>query len=201
MNKKNDIVKIYDDMFNMIGTEKWSVVHEEGLLHQVVHLWIYSDESDGRWMYFVQRPKDMDVFPGLYDLPVSGHIDPDETFTETLISISQNRLGLKLTKDMLEHVGNIRQIIDIEHYHDNAFCQIYVKKLILPIPEFTINDVEMFFKVKYDNFCKWIQNPEDSISLYSPTGDYLTDAAADEWFLLRKKEFTTIVQPYIDKQK
>ena len=81
------------------------------------------------------------------------------------------------------------------------FCQIYVKKLILPIPEFEINDVEMFFKVKYDNFCKWIQNPEDSLSLYSPTGDYLKDAAADEWFLLRKKEFTTIVQPYIDKQK
>lgn len=201
MNKKNDIVKIYDDMFNMIGTEKWSVVHEEGLLHQVVHLWIYSDESDGRWMYFVQRPHDLDVYPGLYDLPVSGHIDPDETFSETLISITEEHLGLKLTKDMLKHVGNIRQKIDVGHYHDNAFCQIYVKKLTLPIPDFDIHDVDLFFKVKYEKFCQWLQNPEGSISLYTPTGEYIKDSVADEWWWLRKNEFTTIVQPYIDKQK
>ena len=37
MATKNDLVKVYDDMFNLIGTEKWSVVHEKGLLHQVVH--------------------------------------------------------------------------------------------------------------------------------------------------------------------
>ena len=46
MQKKDDIVKIYDDMFNLIGAEKWSVVHEQGLLHQVVHLWMYGDEAD-----------------------------------------------------------------------------------------------------------------------------------------------------------
>lgn len=201
MNRKNDIVKIYDDMFNMIGTEKWSVVHEEGLLHQVVHLWMYSDESDGRWLYFVQRSKDLDVYPGLYDLPVSGHIDPDETFSETLISLTKERLGLILTKDMLKHVGNIRQKIDVEHYHDNAFCQIYVKKIILPMPEFTVQGVDMFFKVKYDDFCQWIVDPQGTIPLYAPTGEYLKDAAADEWWWLREKEFTTIVQPYINKQK
>ena len=201
MNRKNDIVKVYDDMFNMIGTEKWSVVHKEGLFHQVVHLWIYCDEPDGRWMYFVQRSKDMDIYPGLYDLPVSGHIDPDETFSETLISLTEERLGLKLTKDMLTHAGNIRQKVDDGDFHDNAFCQVYVKKIILPIPSFDINGVEMFFKVKYDNFCQWIKNPEGSIALFSPTGEYIKDAFADEWWWLRKNEFTSIVQPYIDKQK
>ena len=63
MQKKDDIVKIYDDMFNLIGAEKWSVVHARGLLHQVVHLWMYGDEPDGRWLYFIQRSKDLDVFP------------------------------------------------------------------------------------------------------------------------------------------
>lgn len=29
MQKKDDIVKIYDDMFNLIGTESWDVVHEK----------------------------------------------------------------------------------------------------------------------------------------------------------------------------
>ena len=201
MSKKDDLVKIYDEMFNLIGTEKWSVVHKEGLFHQVVHLWMYSDESDGRWMYFVQRSKNQDVYPGLYDIPVSSHIDPDETFSETLISLTEERLGLKLSKDMLTHIGNIRQNVNDDDFHDNAFCQIYVKKIILPMPEFDVHEVELFFKVKYDDICQWMQNPEGSISLYTPNGDYIKDAVEDEWWWLRKNEFLSIVQPYIDKQK
>lgn len=201
MSKKDDIVKIYDDMFNLIGAEKWSVVHKEGLFHQVVHLWMYGDEADGRWMYFVQRSKDQDVFPGLYDIPVSSHIDPDETFSETLISLTKERLGLKLTKDMLTHVGNIRQKVDIDGFHDNAFCQIYVKKIIPPIPDFEVHDVELFFKVRYNDFCQWSQNPVGSIPLYTPDGEYIREASAVEWWWLRENEFKTIVRPYIDKQK
>lgn len=108
MQKKDDIVKIYDDMFNLIGAEKWSVVHEQGLLHQVVHLWMYGDEADERWLYFIQRSKDLDVFPGLYDLPVSGHIDPEETFSHAVVTLTKERLGLKLLPEYLKHVGNIR---------------------------------------------------------------------------------------------
>ena len=129
MQKKDDIVKIYDDMFNLIGAEKWSVVHEQGLLHQVVHLWMYGDEADERWLYFIQRSKDLDVFPGLYDLPVSGHIDPEETFSHAVVTLTKERLGLKLLPEYLKHVGNIRQIIDSDNYHDNAFCHIYVNDL------------------------------------------------------------------------
>lgn len=198
MNQRNDIVKVYDDMFNLIGTEKWSLVHEKGLLHQAVHLWIYCDDTDGRWLYFVQRSKNSDVFPGLFDLPVSGHIDPDETFSETVIALTKQRLGLNLTADMLQHIGNIRQIIDEDNYHDNAFCQIYVKKIVLPIPDFDVKDVDLFFKVKYTDFCQWIRNPKGSIPIFTPTGQFLKDTTADEWWWLRKKEFVDIVQPYMD---
>lgn len=200
MNRKNDIVKVYDDMFNLIGTEKWSVVHEKGLLHQVVHLWLYGDEPQGRYLYFVQRSKNSEVFPGLFDLPVCGHIDPDETFSETIISLTKERLGLTLTPDMLTHVGNIRQIIDEGNYHDNAFCQVYVKKIILPIPDFDVNDVDLFFKVNYDDFCQWILDPTGTIPLYTPSGDFIKASSADEWWWLRKKEFVDIVQPYMHTQ-
>ena len=128
MHKKDDIVKIYDDMFNLIGAEKWSVVHEKGLLHQVVHLWIYGDDAEGRWLYFIQRSKDREDFPGLLDLPVSGHIDPEETFSHTIVTLTQECLGLKLLPEHLEHAGNIHRIIDTDTFHDNAFCQVYMKK-------------------------------------------------------------------------
>lgn len=154
MHKKDDIVKIYDDMFNLIGAEKWSVVHEKGLLHQVVHLWIYGDDAQGRWLYFIQRSKQREDFPGLLDLPVSGHIDPEETFSHTVVALTQECLGLKLLPERLKHAGNIHQVIDSGNYHDNAFCQVYVKEIQLPVPEFEIHGPEMLFKVKYDDFCK-----------------------------------------------
>ena len=200
MHNKDDIVKIYDDMFNLIGTEKWSVVHEKGLLHQVIHLWMYGDESDGRWLYFIQRSKNIDIFPGLYDLPVSGHIDPEETFSHAVVTLTMERLGLKLLPEFLKHAGNIRQVINHDNYHDNAFCQVYVKKIKLPIPDFDIHGIEMLFKVKYDEFCKWVSCPEGHISLYTPQGDYIKNSVADEWWWPRKDEFLTIVKPYIDSQ-
>lgn len=198
MHKKDDIVKIYDDMFNLIGAEKWSVVHEKGLLHQVVHLWIYGDDAQGRWLYFIQRSKQREVFPGLLDLPVSGHIDPEETFSHTVVALTQECLGLKLLPERLKHAGNIHQVIDSGNYHDNAFCQVYVKEIQLPVPEFEIHGPEMLFKVKYDDFCKWIENPEGSLSLFTPEGQFITDSKAEDWWWLRKKEFDTVVKPYID---
>ena len=198
MHKKDDIVKIYDDMFNLIGAEKWSVVHEKGLLHQVVHLWIYGDDAQGRWLYFIQRSKQREDFPGLLDLPVSGHIDPEETFSHTVVALTQECLGLKLLPERLKHAGNIHQVIDSGNYHDNAFCQVYVKEIQLPVPEFEIHGPEMLFKVKYDDFCKWIENPEGSLSLFTPEGQFITDSKAEDWWWLRKREFDTVVKPYID---
>ena len=198
MHKKDDIVKIYDDMFNLIGAEKWSVVHEKGLLHQVVHLWIYGDDAQGRWLYFIQRSKQREDFPGLLDLPVSGHIDPEETFSHTVVALTQECLGLKLLPERLKHAGNIHQVIDSGNSHDNAFCQVYVKEIQLPVPEFEIHGPEMLFKVKYDDFCKWIENPEGSLSLFTPEGQFITDSKAEDWWWLRKKEFDTVVKPYID---
>ena len=198
MHKKDDIVKIYDDMFNLIGAEKWSVVHEKGLLHQVVHLWIYGDDAQGRWLYFIQRSKQREDFPGLLDLPVSGHIDPEETFSHTVVALTQECLGLKLLPERLKHAGNIHQVIDSGNYHDNAFCQVYVKEIQLPVPEFEIHGPEMLFKVKYDDFCKWIENPEGSLSLFTPEGQFITDSKAEDWWWLRKKEFDTVVKPYIE---
>ena len=200
MHKKDDIVKIYDDMFNLIGAEKWSVVHEKGLLHQVVHLWIYGDDAQGRWLYFIQRSKQREDFPGLLDLPVSGHIDPEETFSHTVVALTQECLGLKLLPERLKHAGNIHQVIDSGNYHDNAFCQVYVKEIQLPVPEFEIHGPEMLFKVKYDDFCKWIENPEGSLSLFTPEGQFITDSKAEDWWWLRKKEFDTVVKPYIDSR-
>ncbi len=194
-----DNVKVYDEMFNLIGVKDWETVHREGLLHQVVHLWIYSDTPESRWLFFIQRSADRKYYPNLYDLPISGHIDPEETFCEAITRLHKHRLGIELSKDTLTHVGNHLQVIDDGDYHDNAFCQVYVSKINEPYPEFKTNDVQMLFKAKYDDFCKFMKTDE-TIPIYDMNGSKIKDAYNRDWWALRKAEFRDLVKPFIDAQ-
>lgn len=194
-----DNVKVYDEMFNLIGVKDWEVVHREGLLHQVVHLWLYSDTADGRWLIFIQRAANRKYYPDLYDLPISGHIDPEETFCEAIARLHKRRLGIILDKENMTHVGNHLQVIDDGDYHDNAFCQVYVSKINTPYPEFKTDDIQMLFKAKYNDFCNFV-NADDIIPIYDMDGNKIKDAYNKDWWSLRKTEFNELVKPFIDAQ-
>ncbi len=194
-----DNVKVYDEMFNLIGVKDWEVVHREGLLHQVVHLWIYSDTTDGRWLFFIQRSADRKYYPDLYDLPISGHIDPEETFSEAIERLYAQQFGAQLSKENMTHVGNHLQVIDDGDYHDNAFCQVYVSKINEPYPEFKAKNIPMFFKARYDDFCRFMK-ADETIPIYDIDGRKIRDAYNRDWWSLRKGEFRELVKPYIDAQ-
>ena len=93
-----EILKIYDNLYNVIGIATRSQVHAEGLLHQVVHLWMMEIKDGEKWLYFRQRSKEQSVFPGFYDLISSGHIDPEETFEEAIIDNVKEQLGVTIPK-------------------------------------------------------------------------------------------------------
>ena len=118
---EEEILKIYDNLYNVIGVAPRSEVHKKGLLHQVVHLWMMEVKNGEKWLYFRQRSMHRKDFPGLYDLISSGHIDPEETFEDAIIENTANKLGVVLTRDDIRHIGNIRQVVDKGDYHDNGF--------------------------------------------------------------------------------
>lgn len=143
---EEEILKIYDNLYNVIGVAPRSEVHKKGLLHQVVHLWMMEVKNGEKWLYFRQRSMHRKDFPGLYDLISSGHIDPEETFEDAIIENTANKLGVVLTRDDIRHIGNIRQVVDKGDYHDNAFCQIYFCQV--SNPEFHLHYVENVVKMQ-----------------------------------------------------
>ena len=56
---EEEILKIYDNLYNVIGVAPRSEVHKKGLLHQVVHL----------WMMEVKNGEQMAVFPAAFHAP------------------------------------------------------------------------------------------------------------------------------------
>ena len=189
-----DILKIYDNLYNVIGVANRSQVHSEGLLHQVTHLWMMEIKDGEKWLYFRQRSMDLEMFPGLYDLISSGHIDPEETFEEAIIDNVKEQLGVVIPKQALVHIGNIRQIIDREDYHDNSFCQIFFCQVNAPV--FCLNGVEDVVKMRYNDFRSWVLGITDRAPLYSKDSELIGNTSKIHWWL-REKEFLAVVDPYI----
>lgn len=192
---EEEILKIYDNLYNVIGVASRSEVHARGLLHQVVHLWMMEEKEGEKWLYFRQRSKHRKDFPGLYDLISSGHIDPEETFEEAIIESTAEKLGITLSKEDLVHIGNIRQIVDKGDYHDNAFCQIYFCRVTDPV--FHLHFVEDVVKMRYEDFRAWIIGTTDRAPLYGRDGKMLCSTSKKDWWL-REKEFLAVVNPYIE---
>ncbi len=193
---KEEIIKIYDEMYNQIGAKPQSVVHEKGLLHQVVHLWMYEKIDGEMWIYFRQRSNDK-IFPGLYDLICSGHMDPDETFEESIIYHVENELGYQMDKHDLKHIGNLRQLIELKDYHDNAFCQIYAVPVHNPVFNVGAN-VAQILRAKESDFEHWMESDEEYLPIYSAAGEAIGEASKAQW-RLRNEEFSTIVKKYLHK--
>lgn len=136
--------------------------------------------KDGeKWLYFRQRSKTRKDFPGLYDLISSGHIDPEMTFEEAIIDNTAGKLGIKLSREDLIHIGNIRQIVDKGDYHDNAFCQIYFCQVKEPV--FHLYYVEDVVKMRYEDFRSWVLGLTDRSPLYHPDGTLLCNTSKKDW--------------------
>jgi isopentenyldiphosphate isomerase len=193
---QEEILKVYDNLFNQIGAEPRSVVHEKGLLHQVVHLWMLEKERNVSWLYFKQRSKENKVFPGLYDLICSGHIDPEETFKDAMIRQAKSSLGLSLDENKIEYMGHIHQMVDKANYHDNAFCQIYSIQVVKPV--FHINGIEQVVKVNLNEFKSFILKEIPAVTIYNTDGNPIKKTTSNDWWL-REKEFLTVILPYIEK--
>ena len=71
-----EVLDIYDEDWNHIGTAPRSEVHEKGLFHQVVHCWVIAQTEPV--LYFQQRAHTKKDFPDCYDLACGGHMDAGE---------------------------------------------------------------------------------------------------------------------------
>ncbi|MFH0824140.1 MAG: NUDIX domain-containing protein [Pseudomonadota bacterium] len=90
----NDILEIVDALDNVVGTARRGKIHEKGLLHRAVHVFVF----DGKGRVFVQRRSAAkDRFPGVLDSSAAGHVDPGESYEAAAVRELREELGLSLS--------------------------------------------------------------------------------------------------------
>ncbi len=215
MYRGDDILKIYDENLIHIGFATREKVHNDGLLHQVAHVWMFqmasqntdtqqadrrtrdtaTDFSPVQYILFQQRSLHRELYAGKYDLIQTTHFDPQEHYEEAIVRSMDYYLGSKISKDNIIHVGSTHQHIQQDNYHDNALVQVFT--LFVTKALFIMPDTEAIVKVRYEDFCQFVHGHIDRIPLYSLDGAFLKESTADQWWL-RSDEFLDVVEPYID---
>lgn len=128
MNNPSDPNELFDVVNNddeVIGTAKRHEVHEQGLYHRGVHVWLYTDEKE---LIFEKRSMTKDLYPGKLNATVGGHVSSGETYIETAVRELEEESGVVASGDELYFLTKfLSQNIDEQTgLIDNEFLSVYI---------------------------------------------------------------------------
>jgi isopentenyl-diphosphate delta-isomerase len=113
----DELFDVVDENNIVIGQEWRSIVHQRGLWHRGVHVFLFT--CDGK-LLVQQRSKNRDTFPSALDCSVSEHLKAGENYFHAAVRGLQEELGvagidLRLLVEFGMNYGP----------NDNEFCQLY----------------------------------------------------------------------------
>lgn len=188
---RDEMLLIYDENLNELGTELRSKIHSEGLLHQVVHCWIISDLDDERWIYFQQRSYEKKDFPGLYDISAAGHLNIGEDPYTAVKRETQEEIGIIMEEGNLKYIGTIKEKMHLDNFYNNEICEVYF--YYIQNPKFILGpEVEKIVKITVEEFKKLIFSDSNKIKALSIDNKYIFTINKDE-FCAHEKEYLKYV--------
>jgi len=185
---RDEMLLIYDENLNVLGSELRSKIHKEGLLHQVVHCWIISELDGEKWIYFQQRSYEKKDFPGLYDISAAGHLNIGKDPKAAVKRETHEEIGITMEEENLKFIGTIKETMYLDNFYNNEICEVYF--YITENPKFILGpEVE---KIPLDDFKNLILNDSKKIEALSLDSKYKFTIDKDE-FCSHEKEYLKYV--------
>jgi len=158
-----ELLDIYDEAGNHLGTEDRKVVHRDALWHKTVHAWLYDKEGN---IYFQIRA---DL--GTLYTTASGHLQAGDTVEEAFAREIYEEIGLKIDASDAIKVDVVKFIMDRENkdgtmFRDRAFANIYLDDFEDSITDFHFdpNEVKGVVKVNAKETLELFTKEEGSIN-------------------------------------
>lgn len=151
-----ELLDVYDNFRNFIGSYPRDIVHKEGLWHNTVHCWLYDVEGN---VYFQMR-KDLNK---LYT-SASGHVGSGEQLDLAVAREVKEELGIELDKNNCRFVGTViwtsKEMRNGKPFIDNAYANVFLFQIdnktkfkfgedeVLGLVKFKARDVISLFQNK-----------------------------------------------------
>lgn len=191
-----EILKIFDENYNQIGTKSRDEVHKKGYWHEVFHCWVLQKQEDEWLIYFQLRSKNKKDYPNQFDITAAGHLLATESVDDGVREL-QEEIGLTVAFKDLTSLGVIQYVIDNKNIKDYEFANVFIFEHQGSIEDFKLQTEELdgMFYGKLADFIELAKGMRENIEI---TG-YLLDQNEKRYINKRIKltDMAALPQPYL----
>lgn len=161
----DELIDIYDENMNKIGTAMKSQAHREGLWHMTFHCWIVKFSPDGDNKIWLQlRSKNKDSAPGQLDITAAGHLRAGETAKDGIREIKEE-LGVEVDFNRLSKLFTDTHVSRREGRINQEFTQTYLLEAVKSLSDLTPapDEVDGVFEVSVKDMFNLFNNKVSQI--------------------------------------
>lgn len=97
-----EFVDVVDAHDNIVGSASREEAHKKELLHRGVSVLVFNPEGK---VFIQKRSPKKDLFPGLWECSMSGHVKKGETAKDAALRELDEELGIRVTGKKIIEVG------------------------------------------------------------------------------------------------
>lgn len=159
-------------------------VHEEGLHHRSIHLWIVNNEGQ---LLIQKRSRDKKAHPGLWDVSCAGHIEAGDNSESTVVKETMEELGIEVKPSEFNYCFTVltKNVHDSGRYRDNEFIDIFlmIKDISLESINFDKSEVEDVRYINLKDFKKTVSEKNQDFSPHYDEYDLMFETEGLKPFL------------------
>ena len=164
----DELIDIYDENMNLLGTAMKSQAHREGLWHKTFHCWLARKNDEGKIMVWLQlRNNDKSIYPDMLDVSAAGHVKSGEEVKDGYREVTEE-LGLCLQKDDLVKMFTIKEIYQNGDIYNREFEVLYMAVVdnLLAKVKLQPEEVAGLYEVELEDFVRLINGDVNNITAY-----------------------------------
>lgn len=175
-----EIMNIFDEKRNHLGTANRKDVHKEGYWHETFHCWFVNKEKGTNFVYFQLRSDVKKDFPSLLDITAAGHLLAKEFVYDGVREIKEE-LGVDVLFNDLVPLGIIKDCIITGAFIDREFAHVFLYKTDDYQFDFQLQKEEVsgVVKANLDDFYDFCFGRKEEIRVEG----FITDEQDNEMFI------------------
>ncbi|TDL80561.1 NUDIX hydrolase [Peribacillus frigoritolerans] len=146
---EQEVLRIFDENQNPIGTASRAEVHKIGHWHETFHCWFAGIENDRVYLYFQLRSKEKKDYPNLFDITAAGHILAHETIEDGTREVEEE-IGIHVSFSELVLLDVMKYCVSQTDLNDNEIAHVYFYPFNLSFEAFTLQKEEVSGMVRAD---------------------------------------------------
>ncbi|MDD5489466.1 MAG: NUDIX domain-containing protein [Candidatus Moranbacteria bacterium] len=117
-------LNIVDENDNIIGEDTRKNIHEKGLIHREIAVWIFNDSKE---ILFQKRSLTKERYPGLWSASCAGHVEIGDDYEQAALRELEEETGIKAAKKDLIFMGKLKKgdFNETDKPGNNHFKMVY----------------------------------------------------------------------------